>query len=113
MSAENWERAEGLLEDIKFGNPSYANQLMKKHGRKGTIKFLKEILDNNDKLKANLEKTLLEQMPKTHDPYQYRVQELQAHELAQEMAQEELRQLYNPPREQSEEVQEFLRMLRM
>ena len=102
------------MEDIKFGNPNCARQLIREHGKKGAIKFLKEFLDKNDKLKAELQKTLLEQMPKTHNPYEYRTQELQAHELATEMAQEEVRQLYNPPTtEPSAEVAEFLQMLRM
>ena len=113
MNQANWERAEGLLEDIKFGNPQYANRLMKQHGKKGTIKFLKEFLDNNDRTRENLTKTLLEQMPKTHDPMKYRVNELRAKELAKEMAYEEVRALYNPPQEQSEEAQEFLNLLRM
>ena len=113
MSQENWERAEALMVDIETWNPTYAQELTKEHGKKGAIKFLKKFLDNNDRTKENLKKTLLEQMPKTNDPYQYRVQELQAEELATEMAQEEVRELYTPQETPDEDAQEFLRMLRM
>ena len=54
MSQENRERAEALMVDIKEYNPTYAKQLLKEHGKKGAIKFLKEFLDNNDKTLKNL-----------------------------------------------------------
>ena len=108
---KNLERAKGLLTDIETWNPQYARELKRKHGRKGALKTLVTILDRNDKLKADLTKTLLEQIPKTHDPYERMKQEAQAHELASELAYEEIRQLYNPPQEPNEETQEFLQML--
>ena len=110
---KNLERAKGLMTDIETWNPQYARELTKKHGRKGALKTLVTILDANDKLQAELEKTLLEQMPKTHDPYQRMTQEAQAHELASELAYEEIRKLYSPPQEPTEEMQTFLEMLRM
>ena len=116
MSKENRERARGLMTDIEMGNPTYARQLVKEHGKKGALKVLEEILDNNDKTRKNLEKTLLEQMPKTNDPYQRMAQERQAQELAWEMAYEEIRELYNPTEEEEmteEEAEEILRMFRM
>ena len=110
---KNLERAKGLMTDIETWNPQYAQELKRKHGRKGALKVLVSILDRNDKLKAELEKTLLEQMPKTHDPYERIKQEAQAHELASELAYEEIRMLYNPPQEPTEETEAFLKVLIM
>ena len=119
MSKENRERARGLMTDIEMGNPQYAKQLVKQHGKTGALKVLEKILDGNDKTKKSLEETLLKQMPKTNDPYERMAQERQAHELAQELAYEEIRELYNPTSNEDnpfvmteEDAQEFRKMLR-
>ena len=109
---KNQERAQGLMTDIETWNPQYARELTRKHGRKGAIKFLMRILDNNDRLEKALEQEILRQMPKTTDPFKRMTQEAQAHELATELAYEEIRALYNPPTEPNADAQEFLQMLR-
>ena len=96
MNQSNWERAEALMEDIEYLNPKYARQLLKKKGKKGMIRYLKEFLDTNDRHYQQMKETILEQMPKANDPFQRMVQEAQAHEIAQEMAYEEVQKLYTP-----------------
>ena len=108
---KNQERAQGLMMDIETWNPNYAQELTRKRGHKGVIKFLMRILDNNDKMKAELEQEILRQMPKATDPFKRMTQEAQAHELATEPAYEEIRALYNPPAESNKDVQMFLQML--
>ena len=112
MSA-NQERARGLMTDIETWNPQYARQLTRQHGRKGALKILEKILDENDKMKRALEQEILNQMPKVHDPYKRMTQEAQAHELASELAYEEIRALYSPQQESTEDAENLLQMLRL
>ena len=100
--------------DIESNNPEYAKQLMKQYGTKGAIRQLKKFLDGNDKHYQEMKETILNQMEKASDPLERMQQENQAHEIALEMANEEVKALYTPPPEEPmTEVQGFLKMLRM
>ena len=105
---DNWERAKALMNDIEMWRPNHAEKLRKKFGTKGIIKQLKEYLDKADAAQEELEEYLLNQMEKAKNPLERMQQENQARMMAQEYINEEIRQLYIPTPEETNEIEDEL-----
>ena len=88
-------RAEGLLVDLQTWNPEQYKKLMRK-GHKKALEEMAELIAQNQEHAHQMKQAILEQMsagkPKT--PQEARQDEALARMIAQEMAQEEISNLY-------------------
>ena len=83
-----------LAKELMTEETRIVRALVKEHGKKGALKALEEMLNDLDEKQEDMMKTILNQMPKTHDPYERKVQEMQAYEPASELMKEERMELF-------------------
>ena len=76
------------------------------------MRYLKQILDESDKMQAELEQQLLNEMPKAKNPLERMQQENQARITAQEIANQAISEIYRPQTNETEQIENFLEILK-